>query len=1045
MSNPILLVAIGLGGAFSLGIIKKLGKEISFAFTLLILGAMAFISMQWLMGFLNTGLQPQTFTTAGGKAPFVIVFHMGLHEAMFTFLINLMGFVGAFYLHDRFKVHGYASMAVFIIAIMGMNGVVLTGDIFNLFVFLEIATIATAGLVLLTSDFKAISAGFKYMIASGLISGFLLLGIIFLYKFSGSLNINDLIAARPGMVKGGGVAVFLVMMALLLELKPFPANGWGIDLYEGAPAGVAALISVASTTAVYYVLLKLLPMGGPLWFKAVAVVGMITFVGSNFVGLSQTNVKRILGYSSIGQIGLLMIVAGLSPILGGQSELIIFSLLVTHYLAKAGLFWLAGIVNRDDFKEWGGLRKSPLMFVLFGVFIFALLGFPPFPSFFGKWQLVMGLISSKLYWWAGGILIATMFEGIYLFRWFSYALKLENEDLEKPAFSLYKAFPPLFFALLLFPLGFYTSTYITGIGVWRFVPLLFILFLGLVDFLPAWVKNIFSLAGVSVYGWFLWPSIEGNLFKLVFAGIFLGGAILALFAGFYRRGKHLGFYPMTMTMFLGLAILIDSTNLMEIFYGWELMTIGSFFLLIRAKRSLPHGYNYMLFSLGGSLAMMFGFGLAYASAGTIDLSALNNISVLPALAYSLMLMGFMTKTASLGFHLWLPGAHGEAVADVHFMASAILLKAGVFGIILVLMGMGTEHQYAKNILLALGWIGAITALVGNIAAAFQESAKYLLAWSSIGQLGYIIFGLATMTHLGWLAAYGYTITHFLYKGILFLVIGGIAFRVGTADMYKMGGLIKRMPFSFVAVLVAIITLSGIPPLVGFTGKWLFYQTILSKHLFYQGIVVMIAGIVAFLYLYRLIHVIFLGQLKDKHRHVKEISIWFLIPTYIMLAGIMILSMLPNTLLEPLGNMLKTAFPDGALVWKGSAASSAYGYFNAQVIMYVVGAVFATIFLWLFLANRKAQKVKQFNIFYSGEAPSRPELTHFGYNFFAHYKKAVGFMAMPLITKFWNGVGQGLHALADYGRIFHNGNGQSYLYHIVGFVVVFYLLTMGGIS
>jgi formate hydrogenlyase subunit 3/multisubunit Na+/H+ antiporter MnhD subunit len=1045
MSNPILLVAIALGAAFSLGILKKLGKEFSFLFTLLTLGVMCFISLQWLNAFMYTNINDQIFTTAGGKLPFVIVFNMGLHEALFTFLINIMGFLGAFYMHDRFAEHGYASLATYIVAIMGMNGIILTGDIFNLFVFLEIATIATVGLILLVSDFKSIYAGFKYMMASGIISGFLILGIIFLYNFSGTLNISELIVANPGAVKGGGVALFLVMIAIILELKPFPANGWGIDLYEAAPAGVAALVSAASSTAVFYVLMKLLPLGGTFWFKSVASIGMLTFVGSNLVGLQQTSARKILGYSSIGQIGLLMTVAGLSRFTGSKSNFIILSILITHYLAKAGLFWLSGIVKNDNIKNWAGLRKSPVLFIMFGIFVFALLGFPPFPSFFGKWQLIMLLVSSKLYIWAAGILIGTMFEGIYLFRWFSYALKLDNEKLNKSTFSIYQVIPPALAALFLIPLGYYTSTHIQGIGYMRFVPLLFILFLALVDFLPAWIKNIFSIAGLSTYIWYLWPHIHGNLFKMVFAGIFLGGGILALFAGFYRRGKHVGYYPMAVTMFLGLAILIDATNLMELFWGWELMTIGSYFLLIRGKRSMPNGYSYMLFSLGGSLAMMFGFGLAFASSGSIEISALTNIQVMPALAYSLMLAGFMTKTASIGLHIWLPGAHGEAVADVSFIASAILLKAGVFGIILVLTGMGNSHLYAKNILFVLGWIGAITALIGNIGAAFQENAKYLLAWSSIAQLGFILFGLSTMSHLGWLAAYGFTIMHFLYKGILFLVIGGIALRIGTSDMYKMGGLIKRMPFSFVAILITIITLSGVPPLLGFTSKWLFYNLILSKHLFYQGIVVLIAGIIAFLYLFRLIHVVFLGQLKDRHRKVKEISIWLLIPTYLMLAIIMGLSFLPNTLLVPLGNMLKVNFPEGALVWKNTVAYTQYGYFAPKIIMYVTGAVFAVVFVFLYITNRKAQKVKQFNIFYSGEAPSKPELTHVGYNFFAHYNKAVGFMAMPLVTRFWKSVGEGIHAVADYGRVFYNGNGQSYLYHIVGFVVVFYLITMGGLS
>ncbi|MBN2723275.1 MAG: NADH-quinone oxidoreductase subunit F [Deltaproteobacteria bacterium] len=1045
MINPIYIVAIGLGTAFSLGLLRKLGKEFSFWVTIFALGAMAFISGHWLSAFLSHQITSTVITTAGGKAPFVIVFNMGMTEALFSFMVTMGAVFSGFYLHDRLIESGPSAMAVLLAGTMGLNGIILTGDIFNLFVFMEISAIATAGLVLLVSDFKALQAGFKFMLASGIISGLLLLGIIFLYNSTGTLNISELHSKAGVILKSGGVATYLITIALLLELKPFPANGWGVDLYEGAPSGVSAFIASSSATAAFFVFLKVLPLGGDISLRIAAAAGISTFVFSNLMALSYKNTSRLLGYSSIGQLGLLVGIAGLSKHLGDKTLMIILTLLGTHYLAKAGLFWLSGIVKNPNTDEWRSLRKSPVLFAFFGVFIFALLGFPPFPSFFGKWELIMGLVATKMYWWAGAILLGTMFEGIYLFRWFSRALKLQNNDTATPAVTIYSILPVVFFGFFLFYAGYYTSTFVPALRVMCLAPLLFILLLGLLDFLPAFLKNIISLAGVTAYIVYLWPHIQGNTFKIVFAGIFLGGAILALIAGFYRRGKHMGFYPMTMLMFLGLGILVDASNLLELFYGWELMTIGSYFLLIRGERSLPHGLSYLLFSLGGSLAMLFGFALAHASSGSVDLSALNHIRIMPALAYSLMLAGFMTKTASLGLHIWLPGAHGEAVADIHFMASAILLKAGVFGIILVLGGMGNTQPYAQKILFVLGWIGALTALIGNIGAAFQESAKYLLAWSSIGQLGYIVFGLASMTHLGWLAAYGYTITHFLYKGILFLLIGGVAFRVGTADMYKMGGLIKRMPFSFFAVLIAIITLAGIPPLVGFTGKWLVYNMILSKHLFYQGVVIIISGVIAFLYLFRLIHVIFLGQLKDRNRKVKEVYVWLLIPAYLMLTAIFALSMFPDMMLARLGRMLTPSFPEGALVWDGFTASSRYGTFNLQIIMAVIGATFAAVFLWLVFANRKAQKVKQFNIFYSGEAPSRPELTHYGYNFFAHYRKAVGFMATPLVTRFWDQLSQGLHGLSSYGRAIYTGNAQSYLYHIVAFVVVVYLLSAGGIS
>ena len=107
----------------------------------------------------------------------------------------------------------------------------------------------------------------------------------------------------------------------------------------------------------------------------------------------------MLGYSSIGQIGLLLTILGLKPVLGEKFVFIAFGILITHYLAKAGLFWLAGIVKSDNIKSWSILRKRSFLAFYFGTFILALTGLPPFPSFFAKWELIMQLSQAQMFGW----------------------------------------------------------------------------------------------------------------------------------------------------------------------------------------------------------------------------------------------------------------------------------------------------------------------------------------------------------------------------------------------------------------------------------------------------------------------------------------------------------------------------------------------------------------------------------------------------------------------------------------------------------------------
>ncbi len=1038
MISPIHIISIGLGVSFALGFVNEKAKNLAATSMLVAIGLMGTISAAWLTALVQGAETIQIFT-AGFKPPYSINLMMGLHEAFLSTLINLAGLLGGLYLLQSLKKAGNHSIMVFLVFIMGLNVIIMTRDAFNLFVFMEVVSIATAGLIILTETGKSIQAGFKYMLASGIISGMLLLGIVFAYYYSGTLNIDGLATANLTAMKSGSVAILMILISLVLELKPFPANGWALDVYEASNPGISAMLSAASATALYFVLSKIMVIANENWYYIISVAGMLTFVGSNLLGIKQDKAQRLLGYSSVGQMGLLMAILGLKPMLGDKLEFIAGTILLSHYLAKAGLFWLAGIIENENIKDWAVLRRKPILLVLFGTFLFALIGFPPFPSFYGKWELIMQLSAHQHYYILALVLLGSFFEGIYLFQWLGYAIKMDFSTLPEIKLNWNKIIPPVLFGVLVYVAGYYTSTLIPELSALNYIPLLFIVILYFIDALPIYIKNTVAILGMTIYGYQILPPLyENDMLRFIFASIFIVGGILTLIAGYAYKGKREGFYPVALLMYAGLAYIIQASNSLEFFFGWELMTAGSYFLIIRGKKSMPHGLSYMLFSIAGAYALLAGFGLIYAGTGTLALGSLASVTTNITVIFSLLAIGFMTKTASLGLHIWLPGAHAEAESDVSPMVSAILLKAGVFGLILLIVNMGHNAE-AANIGYILGWLGALTALVGNLAAAFQEDAKRLLAYSSIAQLGYILFGLAMMSHLGFLTAMYYSINHFLYKAILFLTIGAVVMRVGTHMMYKMGGLIKNMPMAFIAVLIGIIALSGVPPLSGFGGKWLIYNAVLANGWYLQGAIVMFSGIIAFLYLFKLIYSIFLGQMKDNLRHVKDISIWFAIPVYILIIGIMIISAKPEWVLQPLGAMISQWYPDAALAWDGGLATGPYGYWNGNGIMITVGIMFALLATWLWMMSRKAIQVKQFNIVYSAEAPQRPETTHISYNIFAGYQKALGWIVAPKITEFWDSMTEWSHSLAHYVRQIYTGNGQLYATYVLAYIVAVYFI------
>lgn len=1060
--SAIHLIAVPLAAAFLLGLLSEKARGLAYALTLAALAFMAGLSADWLWRFAMDNAMPVDIFTAGTEPPFAINLRLGLAEAALCLVISATGLLSALAMKDALYALGHRAMAVLLVAILAFCGLVLTRDIFNLFVFFELAAISTGGLVLLSDtddDARALSAGFKYMVVSQVISVLLLIGIIFAYHATGTLNIDGMAEAIPavmsGRLPGFTLAFFLMFMALVVELKPFPANGWALDIYEAAHPAFSAIFSAAAGAASLFAVDKLLLIGGAGWYPLATAIGIVTFVGANLLALPQTQDRRLLGYSSVAQIGLILAVLGQRDVLGDITGFVALGLLVAHSIAKAGLFWLSGLVRERGLTAWAALRGHPLRVFVFATFLCLLVGLPPFPGFYAKWELARVLAAEGRLALLAAILFGALLEAAYLFRWFGYAIKRPlpvYSPAEEPANATGTLVAVGAAALLGWAAGLLwgeMANFLFGrSNLMLALPLLFALSFLLLEWLPAWLKNTLAIAGLA--GFFALTWTDYDPLRLIFAIIFTLGGAIVLLASFSAHGRRIGFYPAAMLMYAGMVMLIRATDSFDFFAAWELLTVGSYFLILRGKESEPHALSYLVFSLGGAFLILAGFAIAAGSGPlpdgprlTFDIASLATLAqpVAPWV-FLLLAVGFMTKTAAIGLHIWLPGAHAEAETDVSPMVSGILLKAGLYGLFVLLMSMGRQQLYGVDLVNLMLWLGALTALLGNLMAIFQEDAKRLLAYSSIGQMGYALFGLALMNHLGWLMALMFVINHYIYKSMLFLSVGGVAKRTGTRAMYQMGGLITLMPLSFIAVLIGIIAMSGVPPLSGFGGRWIFYNAILDSDQRLPMVILFFSGPIAFLYLFRLIHSIFLGQLKDEHRKLKEAPFWIVLPQMIYVALLLGFAVVPGLALRRVDHYMNQFFPEGGLNWAGQTITSNYGYWDPIAIMIIIGCIFMTLFAWLLFVNRRAQKVKQFNIVFAAERPYRPETTHFAWNFFAPYRKALGFLVQPFATRFWAAVAGTLHAVADFGRRFYTGNGQTYAIQLVGFVVVVFLLAKG---
>lgn len=184
--------------------------------------------------------------------------------------------------------------------------------------------------------------------------------------------------------------------------------------------------------------------------------------------------------------------------------------MLTNFFAKAGLFWIGGIINSDKFSEWTVLRSKPILFFLFGVFVFALAGLPPFPSFFAKWELVMQLATAKGWWWIALIILGSVFELVYLSRWFS-AVSRQQEIVPESFHCTWNKR----ISTLILGAGFLFATvwfirYLNFDLMWVVLPLIAIATLFVIDFLPAFVKNAITIAFIGIYTWQIFPYIEAT-------------------------------------------------------------------------------------------------------------------------------------------------------------------------------------------------------------------------------------------------------------------------------------------------------------------------------------------------------------------------------------------------------------------------------------------------------------------------------------------------------------------------------------------------------
>jgi NADH:ubiquinone oxidoreductase subunit 5 (subunit L)/multisubunit Na+/H+ antiporter MnhA subunit len=201
-------------------------------------------------------------------------------------------------------------------------------------------------------------------------------------------------------------------------------------------------------------------------------------------------------------------------------------------------------------------------------------------------------------------------------------------------------------------------------------------------------------------------------------------------------------------------------------------------------------------------------------------------------------------------------------------------------------------------------------------------------------------------------------------------------------------------------------------------------------------VLMFASVVAFLYLFRLIHAVFLGQLKPQHREVREAPVVFVVAQALLVFAIMGLSVFPGALLKVTTAMISPFFHEqGVRFARDGSLLVRLGYFNAFGVMAMVMGLFAIFFAWVLFLGPKTRKVRQLDIVFAAEEPPPPEELHYAYDFYRPYKRAFAPVLRFSAERIWRRASDALLVIADRGRRFYTGDSQTYLLYAVVFIVI----------
>ncbi|MDV3104793.1 proton-conducting transporter transmembrane domain-containing protein [Thermococcus waiotapuensis] len=501
-----------------------------------------------------------------------------------------------------------------------------------------------------------------------------------------------------------------------------------------------------------------------------------------------------------------------------------------------------------------------------------------------------------------------------------------------------------------------------------------------------------------------------------------------------------------------------ANDLMTFFIFWEIMTFASFMMVLRYNRQAS--LKYFVLSIVGAYAMLIAIAFIYVKVGSFDFSAVRSAFIEDAYArmfgsatfssgelmtlFGLFLVAFGVKAGLFPLHVWAPDAYSETNQSYTAMFSGVLSKTGIYGFIMMYILMGTRlmvefgmFRSAPKFGYIIAFLGGLTIIVGGLLAALQEDIRKLFAYSSISQVGYILVGIGVGTALSMQAALFHALSHALFKGLFFLAVATIVYRTGKTTFADMGGLAEKMPFTFAMTFIAILSLAGIPPLVGFASKWVLFEAVISQNLPILGGMVFFGSAIGFVYLIRFTYAVWFGQRPTDLDDTKDAPLPLAVGMAILALFNVVLGIAPGLVARELNRIFGRDIIGGNLF----VLDLGFGKYNALAILtyLIVGIAIAGL---IYLLGAKARKVPVTDTYQSGNPVTMEYNLTIRRNFFLPLKETLSGWLRISFDKTYRNIGAWVEDFGEVMRNYlYNGNVQSYAWYLL---LVLLILAIWGV-